>query len=156
MWRSVLERFSVRQLLALLGDVAVAAAILVPWIYGFSPPIGPSHQISQIAAPNLLDLALHSDYGYLIIVPLCLLPGLAFVGLFKRRRSLELVAIVAAFVLSFVPTFEFGLQFGSAIGLIYNGSYVSFSLTLGPGSRIMEVGTALYFICMFVVLISDD
>jgi hypothetical protein len=134
----------------------MAIAMVVPWIYGLSPPTGPNQQVNVVAAPNLFDLFLHSNYGYLEFVPLCLIPGLAFALLPKRRRGPELLIIASAFLLAFIPSFEFGIQFGGAFDLVLNGNVVSYALVLGPGSRLVEVGTALYFICFFIVLISEE
>jgi hypothetical protein len=156
MWRGLIERLSVRQLLAMVGEAAVAIAIVIPWIYGLSPPTGPNHDVNVVASPNLFDLVFHSNYGYLIFTPLSLIPGAAFALLPKRMRGPEMLMILVAFLLAFVPSFEFGIQFGGAFDLVLNGSVVSYSLVLGPGPRLMEVGTALYFICFFIVLLSED
>jgi hypothetical protein len=156
MWRRLIEGLSVRQLLAMVGEAVVAIAIVVPWIYGLSPPTGPNHDVNVVASPNLFDLVFHSNYGYMVVIPLALIPGAAFALLPKRKRGPEMLLILVAFLVSFVPSFEFGIQFGGAFDLVLNGSAVSYELVLGPGSRLMEVGTSLYFICFFIVLLSED
>jgi len=156
MWRRLQENLTVRQVLAIVGDIVIVIALLVPWIYGLSPPTGANHEVNVVAAPNLFDLALHSNYGYLLVVPLSLVPGVIFSILPNRKRGPELVIMITAFLLAFVPSFDFGSQFGAAFDLILNGNVVSYALVLGPGSRLMEVGNALYFICFFIVLLSED
>jgi hypothetical protein len=157
MWSRFLARVGIKELLALIGDVSVAIAIFVPWIYAFSPPTGPSQQISTVATPNLLDLVGHSNYGYLVMVPVALVFGIIYVGLPRRgKKGLRVAIIACAFALSLVGNFVFGTQFGSAVGLLLNGNYVSYSLSLGPGSRVMELGSAMYFITLFATLLSEE
>ena len=152
----MLAYFRVREILALLAGIFGAISVFVPWIYGFSPPAGPSQAVTLVASPNMLDLILHSNYGYMVAIPFGILAGFAFALTPQTTgRALKTILILTAFVLCLGGSFVFGLQFGSAYGLIMNGSYVSYNITFGPGSRLMELATTLYFFCLLMMVISE-
>lgn len=152
----LLANIRVRELFALVGSLVVASSIFVPWIYGFSGPSGPSSQVTLVAAPDLFGVALHSGYGYLLVVPPALAFGLAFaLTPVRTRKMLKLAAVGVAFVVCEVANFVFGLQFGSAIGLVVDGSYVSYSVTLGLGSRLLGLGTFLYLVSLFITVVAE-
>ncbi|MGD0396331.1 MAG: hypothetical protein ABSB26_05395 [Nitrososphaerales archaeon] len=155
-WDWLLANMRVRELLALIGDLINLVAIFVPWIYGFSAPSGQSLQVSLVAAPDLVDLILHSNYVYLVGIPVGLAFGLGFALTSMRTRKLEKVILIClAFALCLFANFMFGLQFGSAIDLVMDGKYVSYSITLGPGSRLVQVSSSLYFFSLFIMILTE-
>lgn len=157
MYERFAQRIGVKELLALLGDVFVFASIFVPWIYAFSAPSGPDLKVTQVAAPDLIDLVLRSNYEFLLLVPLGLVLGILFVVVSRGRgRGGRVVLIATSFVFSFLGMFAFGSQFGSSVGLLMDGQYVSYSLALGPGSRVMQIGVAMYFLSLIGALWSED
>jgi len=153
----VLGEIRIRDVMMLVGDGSLALSLFVPWIYAFSPPVGPSLQISLVTAPDLLDIVAHSSYGCLVLVPVALAFGIVFFAPpLNRERSLKIAMVAGALVTSFLGNFIFGIQFGAAIGLVMDGSYVSYSVTLGPGTRIAELATAMYFLTLLVLIFTDD
>jgi hypothetical protein len=155
-WDRLLANIRLRELFALVGNLLVAVSIFLPWIYGFSAPSGPSNQITLVAAPDLFGLALHSGYGYLLAIPVGLAFGLAFALTPLRTRQLFKVAMIgAAFFVCLVTNFIFGLQYGNTIGLVVDGNYVSYSITLGLGSRVLGLGNFLYLVPLFIAVVTD-
>lgn len=145
-----------RQVLAFGGVVVTAVSMFVPWIYAFSPPSGPNGEISMVASPNLIDLVFHSNYGYLWTITLSVAGGILFLVVPARvGKVVRVPALAAALGLSSIPGFIFGLQYGAAFGLILDGSYVSYSITLGPGIRLIELSSGLFFLALFAEIFSD-
>jgi len=155
-WNWIVENMGLREVVALVGDVFALVSIFLPWIFGFSAPVGPSLTVAQVAAPNLIDLVLESNYPYLAAVPVGLVLGIVFtLTPHTRRKAAKVLLVGLAFALTLVAGFVFGLQFGSAYGLELNGNYSSYSIAVGTGSRVLGVGTALYFISLLITVLSE-
>jgi hypothetical protein len=158
-WRLLnwlLANMRFRELFSLGGSLLVAASMVLPWIYGFSAPSGPNEQITLVAAPDLFGLALHSGYGFLLAIPVGLALGLAFaLTPVRTSKLLKVTMISLAFVVCMVANFIFGLQYGNAIGLVVDGNYVSYSITLGLGSRVLGLGSFLYLVSLFIAVMAD-
>jgi hypothetical protein len=155
-WDRLLANIRLRELFALVGNLLVAVSIFLPWIYGFSAPSGPNYQITLVAAPDLFSLALHSGYGFLLAIPVGLALGIAFaLTPVRTSKLLKVMMIGLAFVTCMVANFIFGLQYGSAIGLVVDGNYVSYSITLGLGSRVLGLGNFLYLVSLFIAVIAE-
>jgi len=153
----VLGQIRIRDVMMLVGDGSLAISLFVPWVDAFSAPVGPSQQISLVTAPDLFDIMIHSSYPSLVLVPIALVFGIVFFAPpLNRARSLKMVIAAVALVSSFLGNFVFGIQFGAAIGLVMDGSYVSYSIALGPGTRIAELATAMYFLTLLVMIFTDD
>ena len=153
----IFGQMGARDILMLVGDVSLAVSLFVPWIDAYSPPSGPNLAITLVASPNLFDLVFHSNYGYLVLMPVGLVFGMLFlVPRAKKNRMFRGAMVTCALVLAFLGNFAFGTQFGAAIGLIMNGSYVSYSITLGPGTRVAELTTAMYFLTLLAMIFTDD
>ena len=54
-----------------------------------------------------------------------------------------------------IPSFVFGGQYGGSLGLFIDGRFVAYQTTLGPGSRIIELSSALYFISFLATVLTD-
>lgn len=153
---SVLGRMNVSRLVSLVGAGLTAIAIFVPWIYGFSPPINKNLDVLTIASPNLFDLALRSDYLYLLAVPAGAALGAAYAlipGL--RWKWLEVSLTAMALLLIVVPVFAFGIQYENPTGLYLDGKFVAFTTTLGPGSRVTELSATAYLFALLAAALSD-
>ena len=157
LFSKILLQFNFRELLMIIGDVSLAASLFIPWIDAFSPPSGPDLKIILVASPNLFDLVLHSDYGSLVLMPMALVFGVLFLApKMRKRRGVRMAIITGALVLAFLGNFAFGIQYGGAIGLVMDGQYVSYSISLGPGTRVAELSSAMYFLTLLAMVFSDD
>ena len=139
-----------------VADVITAIALFLPAIYGYSTPSGPNGYMTVAASPNFLQLAFESRFWYLSLILVGLLVGLVSffrVGAFEGWKAPALV--LAALLLTYVPSFVFGMDYTNNPQLYLNGKVVSFLTTAAPGGNVLSIGSLFYFGGLLLVFMRD-
>lgn len=152
-------RISLLTVITAVANLFCLLSIFSTWLYVLSPPTGYPPRSELVANANLLYVAEDPAYRILLAIPFALISGspLTILSLKARQdtthRLLLAALAVTSLMLIAVSNFVFGSIFEQRKSFAPNNE-TSFSVSLGPATRLASAASVFYFIALIALIVS--